>query len=332
MTTLSRLTRRATLLGVAALLALPALPAWAQPYPSRPIKIIVAFGAGGTADSIARLYGQKMSEVLNTPVIIDNKPGANQITGIRALMASPPDGYTLYAATGSSLVQNPALRPGLPYDPLKDFTLVGIAVTNPGVIFVSPALPIHTIKELVAYDAANPGKLNYGSAGLGTAGHLAAEALMSATGLKMTHVPYKSDSDVIREVMGGSVHVGIMTTLNTVQAVKAGQIRAIAVTSEKRLPYLPDVQALPEVGMKNLAALDPHTFISIVGPAGMPPDVVAKLSDAINKTSAMPDVVDRVRNTLNAEPTVGTPASFRQFVDAQLAIWRGIGKTVKLPD
>lgn len=247
-------------------------------------------------------------------------------------MASPPDGYTLYAATGSSLVQNPAMRQGLPYDPLKDFTLVGITVTNPGVIFVSPGLPVHNIKELVAYGAANPGKLNYGSAGLGTAGHLAAEALMSATGLQMTHVPYKSDADVIREVMGGSLHLGIMTTLNTVQAVKAGNIRAIAVTAQKRLPYLPDVQALPEAGMKNLGALDPHTFISIVGPAGMKPDVVAKLNEAINKTSVTPDFANRVRTTLNAEPATTTPESFRKFVEAQLVTWREIGKTVKLPE
>jgi tripartite-type tricarboxylate transporter receptor subunit TctC len=294
--------------------------------------VIVAFGPGGTADSIARVYGQKMSELLNTPVIIDNKPGANQITAIRALTASPADGYTLYAATGSSLVQNPALRAGLPYDPLKDFTLIGLAVTNPGVIFVSPKMPVHNIKELVAYAEANPGKLNYGSAGLGTAGHLAAEALMSATGVKMTHVPYKADADVIREVVAGNIHVGIMTTLNTVQAVKAGQIRAIAVTSPNRLPYLPDVQALPEAGMKNLNALDPHTFIAFVGPAGMPPAVVAKLNDAVNKASASPDVAERVRNTLYAEPATSSPASFRQFVETQLGVWKGIGKTVKLPD
>jgi tripartite-type tricarboxylate transporter receptor subunit TctC len=321
--------RRAALLGAAALLALPAL---AQNFPSRPIKIIVAFGPGGTADTISRLYGQKMSDLLGTPVVIENKPGANQITAIRALMAAPPDGYTLYAATGSSLIQNPALRPGLPYDPLKDFTLVGMGVTNPGVIFVSPTLPIRNIKDLVAYGKANPGKLNYGSAGLGTAGHLAAEALMSATGLKMTHIPYKADSEVIRETMAGNVHVGIFTTLNTVQAVKAGQIRAIAVTSEKRLPYLPDVEALPEAGMKNLTALDPHTFISFVGPAGMPPAVVAKLNEAINKVSSTPEVADRVRNTLHAEPGTLTPTGFRQFVEAQLAVWRDIGKTVKLPD
>ena len=323
------LSRRAVLLGTATLLALPAM---AQDFPSRPIRIIVAFAAGGSADSIARLYGHRMSQLLQTPVIVDNKPGANQIIAIRTLLASPPDGYTLYAATGSSLVQNPALRPGLPYDPQRDFTLVGMAVTNPGVIFTSPALPIHNIKELIAYGNANPGKLNYGSAGLGTAGHLAAEALMSATGLKMTHIPYKADADVIREVMAGNVHVGIMTTLNTVNAVRAGNIRAIAVTTENRLPYFPDVEALAEAGMKNLTALDPHTFISFVGPAGMPPAVVAKLNQAINKASTTPEVAARVRDTLNAEPVTSTPASFRQFLDGQLTTWREIGKTVKLAE
>ena len=222
--------------------------------------------------------------------------------------------------------------PGLPYDPMKDFTLIGMGVTNPGVIFVSPAMPVHNIKELVAYGAANPNRLNYGSAGLGTAGHLAAEALMSATGLKMTHIPYKADADVIREVMAGNVHVGIMTTLNTVQAVKAGQIRAIAVTTPQRLPYLPDVEALPEAGMKGLTVLDPHTFISFVGPAGMQPALVAKLNDAINKVSTTPDVASRVRTTLYGEPATSTPASFRQFLEGQLAVWREIGKTVKLPE
>ena len=148
----------------------------------------------------------------------------------------------------------------------------------------------------------------------------------------MTHIPYKADADVIREVMAGNVHVGIMTTLNTVQAVKAGQIRAIAVTTPQRLPYLPDVEALPEAGMKSLTVLDPHTFVSFVGPAGMPPAVVAQLNDAINKVSTTPDVASRVRTTLYGEPVTSTPASFRQFLVGQLAMWREIGKTVKLPE
>lgn len=329
---LSTLTRRAVMVVAAGAAGVVALPALAEDFPSRPIKIIVAFAPGGSSDTLSRLYGQKMSEILKTPVIIENRPGANQVTAIRAVMAAPPDGYTLYAATGSALTQNPALRPGLPYDPLKDFTYVGLAVTNPGVIFVSNDLPIRTISELFAYAKANPGKLNYGSAGLGTAGHLAAEALMSAGNIKMTHIPYKSDSEVIRETMSGSVHLGIFTTLNTVQPIKAGRIRGISVTTPKRLSYLPDVPGLSEAGLGNLDALDPHTFAAFVGPSGMPPAIVAKLNDAINKTSESPDVATRVRESLNAEPVTSTPASFRQFVEKQLALWRELGKTVKLSE
>jgi tripartite-type tricarboxylate transporter receptor subunit TctC len=308
------------------------LPAGAQQFPSRPIKIIVAFGPGGTTDLVARLYGQKMSELLNTPVIVENKPGGNQLTAIRFIQNSPPDGYTLYLGTGSSLVQNPALRKELPYDPLKDFTLVGLAVTNPGVVYVNPELPVHSIDELVAYSAAHPGKLNYGSAGFGTAGHLGIEALMSVTGMKLTHVPYKSDADAIREAMVGTVQVGMMPTLNAVPFIKAGKIRAIAVTTLQRVPDLPDVPSLSEGGIKGLTALDPHTFEAFVGPAGIPPGIVTTLNEAINKISAMPDVVIRVRDNLHSEPATSTPASFREFLEKEIAKWKELGKTVTLPE
>lgn len=323
-----RICRRTAIVHASMLLA---LPGYAQNFPSRPIRILVGLGAGGTADSIARLYGQKMSEVLGTPVIVDNRPGANQLTAIRALMAAPTDGYTLYAATASALVQNPAMRKGLGYDPLKDFTLIGMATTNPGVIFVSNALPVHNIGELVGYARAHPGKLNYGSAGLGTTGHLAGEALMRATGMQMTHIPYKADADVIREVMAGTLQLGIMPTLNSVQAVKAGKIRAISVTTVHRLPFLPDVPGLSEAaGLGDLATLDPHTFITIVGPAGLPGAVVSRLNDAINKVSAMPEVVSRVRDGFYAEPATSTPESFRTFVEKQLVVWQELGKVVKV--
>ena len=325
----ARVTRRVAVLALGAILA---LPAFAQQFPSKPIRIILAFAPGGTTDTVARLYGQKMSELLGTPIIIDNKPGGQQLVAIRALMQAPPDGYTLFAATGSALAQNPPLRKDLPYDPLKDFSLIGIAVTNPGVIFINVDLPVRSMRELVAYSIANPGKLNYGSAGVGTAGHLAIELLMSITGMKMTHVPYKADSEVIREVIAGNVHVGIMTTLNTVSFVNAGKIRAVAVTTEERLPYLPDVPSLPQTGIKGIIALDPHTFISFVGPAGMPAAVVARLNEAINKVSAMPDVASRVRGTLYAEPATTTPASFREFVEKEQVKWKAIAKTVNLSE
>ena len=321
-----------TLVAALGMTAALSFPSAAQQFPSKAIRILVAFGPGGTTDSVARLYGQKMSELLKTPVIVENRPGGNQLTAIRALQNSSPDGYTLYLGTGSSLVQNPALRKELPYDPLKDFTPIGLAVTNPGVVYVNPDLPVHSIDELVAYSAAHPGKLNYGSAGIGTAGHLGIEALMSVTGMKLTHVPYKSDADAIREAMVGTVQVGMMPTLNAVPFIKAGKIRAIAVTTMQRVLELPDVPSLTESGIKGLTALDPHTFEGFVGPAGMSPSVVATLNEAVNKISGMPDVAARVRENLHSEPATSTPSSFREFIEKEIATWKELGKTVKLPD
>ena len=324
-----RFQRRAAMAAMMAVLALPAL---AQQYPTRPIKIIVAFGAGGTADTIARLYGQKISEILGSPVIIENKPGGNQLLAIRALQSSSPDGHTLYAATGSSLVQNPAVHKGLPYDPLKDFSLLGLAVTNPAAIFVNPDLLVRSVGEFVAYARTHPGELNYGTAGVGTAGHFHVEAFMSMTGVTLTHIPFKSGADVARETMTGTVQFGIMPTLDTVPFINAGKIRALAVETAQRLPYLPDVPALTETDIKGLTALEPHTFIAFVGPANMPPAVVAKLNGAINQVSGMPEVARRVREGLFAEPATSTPSGFREFLEKEIAKWRILGKTVNLPD
>ena len=327
----ANITRRAAVLGAMGTLTLPAL---AQAFPSKPIRIVLGFGAGGTTDAVARLYGQKLSEVLNTPVVIDNRPGANQLAAIRALLSSPADGYTLYCATYSSLVQNPSLRKNMPYDTLKDFTLLGVLTYLHGVVFVSPDLPVRSLKELLAYGEANPGKLLYGHAGLGTAGHLSAEAFMSATGLKMVAVPYKADAEIIREAMAGRVHVSIMTTLNTVAYISAGQIRGLAVTNPGRLPFLPDVPGLTESGVKGLEQFQPYSYNALVGPAGMPPAVTATLVDAINKVSAMPDVVNRVRDVFFSEtaPAGSSGPGFRTLVEKQFETWAELGKTVVLSD
>lgn len=328
MSATSRWTWLAAVLSTMAVLAHPAA---AQQFPSKPIKIIVAFGPGGSTDTAARLYGQKMSELLNTPVIVENKPGGNQLLAVRSLISSRPDGYTLMLGTGSALVQNPAMRRDLPYDPLKDFSLIGLAATYPGVIFVNPGLPVHSVDELVAYAAAHPGKVTYGSAGVGTAGHLGIEALMSITGMKLTQIPYKADADVVREVMVGTVQVGMMPTLNAVSFINSGKIRAIAVTSSHRLASLPDVPSLAESGVKGLSALEPHTFVAFVGPAGMAPADVATLNDAVNKISSMPDVAARVRDNLYSDPQTSSPSSFREFIEKEIAKWKELGKTVTLP-
>jgi tripartite-type tricarboxylate transporter receptor subunit TctC len=229
-------------------------------------------------------------------------------------------------------VQNPALRSDMGYDPLKDFTPIGLVVTYPGVIFVAPSLPVRTVKELVAYAQANPGKLNYGSGGTGSADHLATEAFMSMTGTKMVHVPYKSTADVIRETIAGNVQLSISPLTTVLQHVKAGQLRAIAVTTVQRVHALPDVPALGEIDIKGLPDLDPLTYLALVGPAGLPPAVVARLNDAINKVSAMPDFAARLRDEYGSTAATSTPDGFREHIRKDIERWKAIGKTVKLPD
>jgi tripartite-type tricarboxylate transporter receptor subunit TctC len=326
----SRIGRRAAMLAMLCLAATATVGASAQDYPSRPIRILLGFGPGGIGDLVARLYAQKMSELLKSPVIVDIKPGAAQMVAIRALQNSPPDGYTLYLATGSSLVHNPGLRKDLGYDPLKDFTLISMVDTVPAVIITNPSLPVRSMGELIAYLKANPGKLNYASAGLGSSTHLATEVFLNAIGATMAHIPYKSDADTAREVTAGTVQVGFLNAANAAPAIKAGNVRGLAVTTPSRLSQLPEVPTLAETGIEALADLEPHTLHALVGPAGIPVPIVARLNETINKISAMPDVEDRMRNTLLLEPAASTPASFRAFVEKELAKWTDLGKRVKI--
>lgn len=327
------ISRRAAVLGLAGSAVAAAGPAFGQQdFPSKPIRILVGFGPGGVGDIVMRLYAQKMSEVLNTSVVVENRPGAYQMVAIRALQAAPPDGYTLYMASGSSLVQNPGVRVNPGYDPLKDFSMIGMIDTIPGIIIVNPGLPVQSVADLVAYSVANPGKLNYASAGIGSAAHLAMEVFMGATGAKMTHIPYKSDAEMVREVMAGTAHVTIMAAANCLPAIKAGTVRGIAITSPRRHPEIPNVPTLAETGNKLLSDLEPHTFHALVGPIGLPATIVAKLNDAVNKVSTMPDIATRMRGTLLLEPETSTPATFRSFVQKELVKWTELGKRVKIND
>jgi tripartite-type tricarboxylate transporter receptor subunit TctC len=323
------ITRRAMVLaGAGALLVRPALAA--DPFPSRPIRILVGFGAGGGTDTIARVYAQKLQQLLNTPVVVENKPGASQLLAIQPMLNSPADGHTLFLGTGSSLAQGPGVRTDLKYDPLKDFSLVGMVATAPGVFFVNPSLPVHSMRELIAYAKANPGKLNYGSAGVGAANHLQMEYVKHVTGTSMTHIPYKSDQDVTLQTAGGDVHVGLTIAQFAIPMVLAGKLRALAVTGATRLQALPDVPSITETGVAELKGIDNYTFYGLVGPAGMPQPVIDRVSDAINKISAMPDVVSRMRQTLYYEPATGTPTTFRRYMEAEVPKWKQLGKSVKI--
>lgn len=319
------------LVAIAGVLALN-FPVEAQDLSGRPIRLIVGFSAGGATDAVARVYAEKMGTILNTPVIVENKPGAAQILAVKTLMAAPPDGHTLYLGTGSSLAQGPGMRTDLPYDPLKDFSLIGLVATTPGVIIVDPNLPINSVKELLEYSKSHPGKLSYGSAGVGTASHLETEYLMSLTGDSWTHVPYKSDGEVVREIAAGRIQLSISTTQQAMPLIGSGQLKALAVTTAERLPYLPNVPALPQTGIKGIEGIDPYTFYGLVGPKGMPAPLVARINAAINEISAMPDVATRMRNILFADPRTSTPESFRAFMEKDISKWHVVGSKVKLTE
>lgn len=306
--------------------------AHAQPYPSKPVRLILGFGAGGATDVIARFYAQKWSEVLKTPVIVDNRPSAAQLIAIKTVMASTPDGYTIFFGTGSAFSQGPGVRSDLPYDPLKDLSLIGLASTAPGVIAVAPNLPARSVRELIDYSKQNPSKLNYASSGVGSASHLQTELLMNLTGTKMTHIPYKSAADITRELQVGTVHVGIMPLEAAVSPASTGRIRALAVTGSRRHKALPDVASIAEAGVKGLEGIDPYTYYALAGPARLPQPVVARLNETINAVSKMPDVAAQVRERLFNEPVTGTPESFRTFAEADIAKWKKLRGVVKLAE
>jgi tripartite-type tricarboxylate transporter receptor subunit TctC len=304
----------------------------AQQYPNKPLRLVVGFGPGGATDVVARFYAQKLSEVLKSPVIVDNKPGAGQLIGVKTVMAANPDGYTLLLGTGSAFSQGPGVRKDLPYNPLKDLSLISMVSTAPGVIVVAPSLPARNVRELIAYSKENPSKLNYGSSGVGAASHLQAEYLMHLTGIRMTHVPYKSAADITRELSVGAVHVGITPLEAAVAPVSNGRVRAMAVTGSRRLKALPDVPSLSESGVKGLEGIDPYTYYGLAGPAAVPAVVVTKINEAINAMSKAPDFATQVRERLYNEPAESSPASFRKFVETDLAKWRELSKFVKLGD
>ncbi|WP_321793476.1 Bug family tripartite tricarboxylate transporter substrate binding protein [Burkholderia pyrrocinia] len=316
------------LCGVAAMFVISA--AHADTFPSKPITIYVGFAAGGATDTVARLYAQKLSQVLNTPVIVENRPGANQLPAIRSLQSAQPDGYTLLVAGGSALTEAPAIRSGLGYDPLKDFSLIGNIGAQPCVLTVGNSVPAKSIAELIDYAKGHPGSLNYASSGVGTAGHLEMVYFQHVTGTKMTHIPFKSDAETSREMMAGTVQLDMLTAQFAIPLVKSGKLKGLMITTSQKQPYLPEVPGLDGANVKGLEGLDPCTFFSLLGPAGMPTDVVTRLNGALNKISTMPDVVSRMRESMYIDPVQSTPATFRQFVEKELGKWQAVAKAANL--
>jgi len=276
-------------------LALAAAAASAQePFPSRPIRLVVSFTPGGGADLTARTLAQKMSEQFKQPVVVENRPGANGLVGAGAVAQSAPDGYTILLTDRGALGINPSLYKNMPYDPTRDFAYIGIATVAPYVLVVDPRLPVKTLADFIAYAKARPGKLNYGSYGIASMAHLNLEAFKARLGVDLVHVPYKGAGPAVQAVVAGEAAVTISSPAAVLGFVREGRLRALAIGAPQRSALLPDVPTLREAGVE--ADVLASTYFALAAPARTPPSVVARVHDEMKHALAAPDVAERLNN------------------------------------
>ncbi len=301
---------------VAALAAQSAAAAW----PERPIHLIVPFGAGSGSDAIARIIGQKLSERLGQPVVIENKPGGSTVRGTEAAARAAPDGYTLELANTTSHATIAALGIRLAYDPIKSFTPVGLIAYSPFVLLVTPGLEAHSVQELIALAKAKPGKLNYASAGVGTMAHLAGALFTILARVDINHVPYRGTEQSMIDLMQGRIEILFGTIAPSLPQVRAGKLRALATTGARRNAMLPDVPTLAEAGLTGYEA---GLWTGLVFPAGVHPEIVARLNAEMNAVMRDPDVVARLA-TQGVEVDTGSPAALAARIKGDLAKWREV--------
>lgn len=310
------------LLMTCAVLLPAALPAQAQNYPSKPIRIIVAYTPAGTTDILARAIGQKISERWGQPVIVENRPGAAGNIGTELAAKATPDGYTLIMGTAGTHGINVSLYKKLNWHSLKDFAPVSLVAMVPNIMVVNNALPVKSVKELIAYAKANPGKLSYGSPGNGSTAHLSMELFKSMTGTNLVHIPYKGSAGVLADVMGGQIAVTIDNMPVYLPQVKAGKIRALAVSPAKRSSAAPDIPTIAEAGVPGY---DSGAWFGLLAPAGTPRVIVEKLSAETARILKLPDVSKRI-SELGAEPVGSTPAQFTALIKDEIAKWAKVIK------
>ena len=298
------------------------LAAQAQGWPTKqPIKFIVVYPPGGASDVTARLIAAKLGEILGQSVVVENKPGANGIIATEYVAKSAPDGYTMLMANLGPNALNPVVYKKLPYDAIKDFAGVTLTTIVPQVVVVNQDVPVKTIPELIAYTKANPGKVSFGSAGQGASNHLSGELLNAMGGIKMQHVPYKGDAPSIVDLIGGQIQLALPTTVAGLPHVRSGKLRAIGVTSKKRLDSLPDVAAVAET----LPGYEAVSWGGVMVPAGTPKEIVNRLNVEINKILKMPDVAAKLEN-LGAIIVGSTPEEFDKYVKDEIAKWGKVAR------
>ena len=297
----------------AALLACAPLAAFPQAYPAKPIRFVVPYPAGGPLDTVARLLGQKVSENVKQPVIVENKPGAGGNIGADFVAKSPADGYTILMGAVATHAINPSLYASIPYDPVRDFAPVTQVASTPNVLVVNPALPVANVADLVAHARANPGKLSFGSGSTGSAGHLAGELFKSLARVDMTHVPYKGAAPAMQDLIGGRIELMFDNLASSLTQMKAGRVKALAVTTRARTPLAPDLPTIAEAG---LPGFDISTWFGIFAPAGTPREALERLHAEFTRALAAPDVRERML-ALGAEPVGSRPEEFAAYIRAE---------------
>jgi tripartite-type tricarboxylate transporter receptor subunit TctC len=308
----------------ATLLALMLTPAQAQEYPVRPVRIVVPYPAGGSADLVPRALTSRLQAKWGQPVLVENHPGAGGNIGAESVYRSEPDGYTLLASPPGPLVVNQNLYRNLAFDPGK-FVPVSVLAQIPNVLLVNPKVPAHRVKEIIDYARANPDKLNYGSQGSGTTSHLTAELFKSAAGLRITHVPYKGSAPAMAALLAGEIDLMFDNLGVTLPQVKAGKLRALAVCSENRVASLPGVATMSEA----LPGFVSATWVGIVAPPGTPAAIAEKFSAAVDEAIRSPDVAKRLA-ALSADPVGGTPARMAAFMKLEEARWKHVIESAEI--
>lgn len=296
--------------------------AHAQNFPNRTITLVIPFAPGGSTSIVGRVIADKMSELIGEKVVVDNRPGAGGTVGTKAVAKSDPDGYTIALGYTGTLAIGPSLFKNAGYDPRKDFAPIGMIGNAPNSLVVHPSFPAKTVAELIAYAKANPGKVNFGSAGAGTASHITGEYFAATAGIKLVHVPYKGTGPALTDLLGGHIPMAFAPIPASHANVSAGMLRALAVTSTTRSGLLPDVPTIAEAA---LPGFDASLYYGLVAPAGTPRPVIDKLNKTLNAALAS-DEVKKQLGLDGTEITPGTPEAYTAFIDKDEKKWAGLVK------
>ena len=311
------------LLGAAAC----AQPAWSQSYPSKPVRLVVGFAAGGSVDLVSRVLAQKLAASYGRQVVVENRPGAASHIAGQAVAKAEPDGYTLLVSSQGGLGTNLAIYTKMPYNPLEDLTPIALLVHQAHVLIVNPTVPARTVKDFIALGKARPGQLSYGSAGTGGVIHIATELFSNTTGIKMGHVPYKGGAPALVDLVGGQIDLVFQPVPEAIPYIKSGRVRALGVTSSKRSASLPEVPTIAEAGVPGYVYVG---WMGAAGPAGMSKDLAARISGDINKALAAPDVQSRFVE-LGLDIAGGTPEQLAAHMREELAKMVKLVKAVGIP-